>query len=308
LTLYLDVIWLLNLLVDFFLLWLTGIILKRQYALWRIGLGSLIGSIIILLAFSPYATLIGNPLMKLLFSIIMVYSAFGYRRLRYYLSNLLMFYFVTFFTGGILIGTHYFISFDPGTESSMLLASIRGFGDPISWVFVMLALPLAWYFSKGRVDSIEQVKIQYDQLLTVSIKIEDFQCTVNGLVDSGNQLQDPISKSPVMILSIAEIEGIIPEEVRALCHDIDEIFSGEKNIDTRWSDRMRIVPAQSVGRKSQLLAAIKPDSLILKDHESEWAIPNGLIAFREDSLSADGNFQAIVHPKMASRKPVLNVS
>ncbi|PFA68965.1 sigma-E processing peptidase SpoIIGA [Bacillus sp. AFS015802] len=307
-TLYLDVIWLLNLLVDFFLLWLTGIILKRQYTLWRIGIGSLIGSIIILLAFSPYAHFAGNPFFKLSFSIVMVYTAFGYRRLRYYVSNLLMFYFVTFFTGGILIGTHYFISFDPSRESSMLLASIRGFGDPISWVFVMLALPFAWYFSKGRVDSIEHVKLQYDQLLEVIIQIEDFHCTVSGLVDSGNQLQDPISKSPVMILSIAEIEGEIPEEMKALCHDVDEIFSGEKHIDTRWSDRMRIVPAQSVGRNSQLLAAIKPDSLILKDHESEWAIPNGLIAFREEPLAADGHFQAIVHPKMASRKPVLNVS
>ncbi|NMH71268.1 sigma-E processing peptidase SpoIIGA [Bacillus sp. RO3] len=307
-TLYLDVIWLLNLLVDFFLLWLTGIILKRQYALWRIGIGSLIGSFIILLAFSPYAHLSGNPLMKLLFSIIMVFSAFGYRRLRYYLTNLLMFYFVTFFTGGILIGTHYFISFNPGAESSMLLASIRGFGDPISWVFVMLALPLAWYFSKGRVDSIEHVKIQYDQLLQVSIKIEEFHCTVNGLVDSGNQLQDPISKNPVLILSIAGVEGEIPDEVLSLCHDVDEIFSDNKDMDTRWSDRMRIVPAQSVGRKSQLLAAVKPDSLILKDHESEWVIPDALIAFREEALSADGNFHAIVHPKMASRKPVLNVS
>ena len=219
-----------------------------------------------------------------------------------------MFYFVTFFTGGILIGTHYFISFDPSRESSVLLASIRGFGDPISWVFVMLALPLAWYFSKGRVDSIEHVKLQYDQLLEVSIKIEEFHCTVNGLVDSGNQLQDPISKSPVMILSIAEIEGGIPDEMKALCHDVDEIFSGEKQIDARWTDRMRIIPAQSVGRKSQLLAAIKPDSIVMKDHEAEWAIPNGLIAFREEPLSADGNFQAIIHPKMASRKPVLNVS
>ncbi|MBN8191546.1 sigma-E processing peptidase SpoIIGA [Bacillus sp. NTK074B] len=307
-TLYLDVIWLLNLLVDFFLLWLTGIILKRQYALWRIGIGSLIGSIIILLAFSPYAHFTGSPFVKLLFSVVMVFSAFGYRRLRFYLSNLLMFYFVTFFTGGILIGTHYFISFDPSRESSMLLASIRGFGDPISWVFVMLALPLAWYFSKARVDSIEHVKLQYDQLLEVNIKIDNFQCTVTGLVDSGNQLQDPISKNPVMILSIAEIEGEIPHEMRALCHEVEEIFSGEKEIGTRWSDRMRIIPAQSVGRKSQLLAAIKPDSLVLKDHESEWIIPNGLIAFREEPLSADGNFQAILHPKMAMRKPVLNVS
>jgi stage II sporulation protein GA (sporulation sigma-E factor processing peptidase) len=306
-TLYLDVIWFLNICVDFILLWLTGLILKRQYALWRIAVGSLIGSAIIILSFSPYAYVVGNPLVKLLFSLLMVYSAFGYKRLRYYLTNLLMFYFVTFLTGGILIGAHYFLTFDPGAETTVLLASIKGFGDPISWIFVMLALPIAWYFSKGRMDSVEHVKIQYDQLVDVIIKIGEFEFTVKGLVDSGNQLQDPITKSPVMIVSISSLKDTVPEEIQILCEEAEDIFSGQKNLEIQWSDRLRIVPAQSVGRKSQLLAAVKPDSITLKDHESSWSA-NGLIVFRQEPLSADESFGAIVHPRMASGKPVQNVS
>jgi stage II sporulation protein GA (sporulation sigma-E factor processing peptidase) len=306
-TLYLDVIWFLNICVDFILLWLTGLILKRQYALWRIAIGSLIGSAIIILSFSPYAYVVGNPLVKLLFSLLMVYCAFGYKRLRYYLTNLLMFYFVTFLTGGILIGAHYFLTFDPGAETTVLLASIKGFGDPISWVFVMLALPIAWYFSKGRMDSVEHVKIQYDQLVDVSIKIGEFEFTVKGLVDSGNQLQDPITKSPVMIVSISSLKDAVPEEVQILCEEAEDIFSGQKNLEVQWSDRLRIVPAQSVGRKSQLLAAVKPDSITLKDYASSWSA-NGLIVFRQEPLSADESFGAIVHPRMASGKPVQNVS
>jgi stage II sporulation protein GA (sporulation sigma-E factor processing peptidase) len=306
-TLYLDVIWFLNICVDFILLWLTGLILKRQFVLWRIAIGSLIGSAIIILSFSPYAYVVGNPLVKLLFSLLMVYSAFGYKRLRYYLTNLLMFYFVTFLTGGILIGAHYFLTFDPGAETTLLLASIKGFGDPISWVFVMLALPIAWYFSKGRMDSVEHVKIQYDQLVDVIIRIGEFEFTVKGLVDSGNQLQDPITKSPVMIVSVSSLKDAVPEEVQILCEEAEDIFSGQKNLEVQWSDRLRIVPAQSVGRKSQLLAAVKPDSITLKDHESSWSV-NGLIVFRQEPLSADESFGAIVHPRMASGKPVQNVS
>ncbi|MGR3763777.1 sigma-E processing peptidase SpoIIGA [Rossellomorea sp. NS-SX7] len=306
-TLYLDVIWLLNVCVDFILLWLTGLLLKRQFALWRIAIGSLIGSAIIILSFSPYAYVVGNPLVKLLFSLIMVYSAFGFKRFRYYLTNLLMFYFVTFLTGGILIGAHYFLTFNPGTEATVLLASIKGFGDPISWVFVMIALPIAWYFSKGRMDSVEHVKIQYDQLVDVAIKIGDYEFSVKGLVDSGNQLQDPISKTPVIIVSISSLKDSVPEEVSMLCEEAEDIFSGQLNLEVEWSDRLRIVPAQSVGRKSQLLAAIKPDSIILKDHESSWS-SSGLIVFRHEPLSADESFGAIVHPRMASGKPIQNVS
>ncbi|WP_064093788.1 sigma-E processing peptidase SpoIIGA [Rossellomorea aquimaris] len=307
-TLYLDVIWLLNLLVDFILLWFTGIILKRPLVYWRIGIGSLIGSIIILLAFSPYSPITGNPLVKLLFSIVMVFATFGFKRLRYFLTNLLMFYFVTFLTGGILIGTHYFLQFDPSAKSSVLLASIKGFGDPISWTFVMLVLPIAWYFSKGRIESIEHVKIQYDQLVDVTIQINNFQVNIKGLVDSGNQLQDPISKSPVMIVSLSEVLGDIPEEVHTLCGEIDDFFTNQNSIDSSWSDRIRIIPAQSVGRSSQLLAAIKPDLLKVKDTDTEWVVSNGLVVFRSDALSADGNFQGIVHPKMISQKPIQYVS
>ncbi|MCA1053429.1 sigma-E processing peptidase SpoIIGA [Rossellomorea aquimaris] len=306
-TLYLDVIWLLNLFVDFILLWLTGLILKRQYALWRIAVGSLIGSVIIVISFSPFAHVVGNPLVKLLFSLIMVYSAFGFKRFRYYAANLLMFYFVTFLTGGILIGAHYFLTFDPGAETTVLLASIKGYGDPISWVFVMLALPIAWYFSKARMDSVEHVKIQYDQLVDVLVKIGEFEFTVRGLVDSGNQLQDPISKTPVMIVSIEGFKETVPEAVHVLCEEAEDIFSGKRNLEEQWTDRLRIVPAQSVGRNSQLLAAIKPDSIMLKDHESNWP-SSGLIVFRQEPLSADDSFCAIVHPKMTAGKPVQNVS
>jgi stage II sporulation protein GA (sporulation sigma-E factor processing peptidase) len=308
LTLYLDVIWLLNLLVDSILLWLTGLFLKRQLSLWRVVFGGLVGSLIILLSFSPYAYISGHPLIKLLFSVIMIYIAFGYKRLRYFTTNLLMFYFTTFLTGGIIIGTHYFIGFDPSAESSIVLASIRGFGDPISWIFVMFALPLSWYFSNGRIKSIKTVKIQYDQLVDVVISLDNTILKFRGLIDSGNQLQDPITKQPVMIVSTKGLENKLPQSILALSTDVADLFTEGNVFDTAWSDRMKFIPAQSVGRKSQLLAAIKPDAIILHQGGVEWQVSNGLIVFRAESLSADNSFQAIVHPKMMAEKPIQHVS
>ncbi|MHC8521738.1 sigma-E processing peptidase SpoIIGA [Rossellomorea sp. H39__3] len=306
-TLYLDVIWLLNLLVDCALLWLTGIILKRRYALWRIGSGGLIGSTIILMAFTPLSHLSGSPLVKLSFSVVMVWVAFGFKRMKFFLANLLMFYFVTFLTGGILIGVHYFISFDPGAEASTLIASVRGFGDPISWVFVMLVLPLAWYFSKSRVDHLEYAKIQYDQLVDVSIQFGEYNIRVKGLIDSGNGLQDPIGKKPVMILSLSRLKDEVPDEFIRMAGNVNELLS-EDSIDSVWSDRMRLIPAQSIGKTGQLLAALKPDRIMLKDSGAEWEVSNGLIAFREEPLSPDHQFEAIIHPQMAARKPVDHAS
>src|SRR5690606_10931898 len=119
-----------------------------------------------------------------------------------FMKCLMTFYLTTFLIGGSLIGIHYFIQFDFDLASSVALASIEGFGDPISWLFVLLGFPLVWHFSRQQFEMIEMTKIQYDQIVTVELELGGMQLKLKGLVDSGNQLYDPISKIPVMIASI----------------------------------------------------------------------------------------------------------
>ncbi|MEM5593652.1 sigma-E processing peptidase SpoIIGA [Niallia circulans] len=117
---------------------------------------------------SPYSN---HPISKLLFSIVMVATAFGYKRFRTYIQALMIFYLATFLIGGTLIGAHYFIQFDFDLSSSVLLASIKGFGDPISWLFVLLGFPIVWYFSRRNLEGMEVTKIQYEQIIDVIFQI-----------------------------------------------------------------------------------------------------------------------------------------
>ena len=75
-VIYLDVIWLLNLLVDSMILWMTSLILKRTVKWWRILIGGFIGSIIIFLPLTPIGYLAGNVFVKLSFSLVMVAAVF----------------------------------------------------------------------------------------------------------------------------------------------------------------------------------------------------------------------------------------
>ena len=171
LAMYLDIIWLLNFLFDSLLLYLTAIILKRDIVLWRILMGGFIGSSIIILSITPYNATFSHPFMKLVFSILMVLAVFGYKRFKFFLTGLMTFYLTTFLIGGSLIGIHYFIQFDMNLSTSLFLANVKGFGDPISWLFVVLGFPLAWHFSRKNFERIEMTKIQYDQLVVVEITI-----------------------------------------------------------------------------------------------------------------------------------------
>ena len=99
----------------------------------------------------------------------MILIVFGFKRFKYFITGLMIFYLVTFLVGGSLIGVHYFIQFDVNLTSSVVLASVKGFGDPISWLFVVLGFPIVWHFSRKSFEKVEVAKIQHSQLIMVSI-------------------------------------------------------------------------------------------------------------------------------------------
>jgi stage II sporulation protein GA (sporulation sigma-E factor processing peptidase) len=272
--------------------------LKRKTRWWRIFAGGLVGSIIIFLSFSPLGSLAGNPFVKLIFSFVMILVSFGFKRLRFFFRAVLFLYLATFLTGGTLIGAHYFVQFDNQLSSDVFLASIKGFGDPISWLFVMIGFPVAWYLSKSGVEKLEVAKIQYDQIVDVNFSILDIHHSIKGLVDSGNQLYDPISKAPVMIISIQKIKESIPKEIIQMVEEPDDFIFGNREIPMEWESRVKIIPCRVVGKEHQLIIAFKPTSLEIVTKNGKHEIKKALISLTLQQLSAEDAFQCIVHPKM----------
>lgn len=295
---YLDIVWALNFLFDSLLLYLTAVILKRNVKLWRIFLGGFIGSLLILLMFSPFNVVAGHPFIKFLFSIFMVAAVFGYKRFKYFFNGLLTFYLLTFLVGGILIGAHYFLQFESSLSARAFIGLVQGFGDPVSWLFVLTCFPLAWHFSKKTLDSLEMTKINYNELVDVNIKIFRTELHMRGLVDSGNQLYDPISKMPVMVVSLSHLRGKVPEFLMEAAANPEGIISGETDFPGELKAKMRVIPCKVLGQEHHLLLAVKPDGVAIEKKGLSLRIKKCLVTFTIQQLSSDDRFQCIVHPKM----------
>ncbi|WP_449539931.1 sigma-E processing peptidase SpoIIGA [Ferdinandcohnia sp. Marseille-Q9671] len=297
-SIYLDVIWLLNFFFDALLLLLTALILKRKIVKWRIITGAFIGSLLVFFVVSPFATVGSHPGTKLLFSMVIVGVAFGYKRFRFFIQSLLTFYFATFMIGGGMIGVHYFLEFDVNAFDGTILTQSSGYGSPISWGFVLLGFPIIWYFSKNRIEDIETKKIHYDQIVPVTLEIDGLVLRLKGLVDSGNQLFDPITKSPVMILDTKKYEDQFPKLLIEQSKNI-ELLTGDITTETHeWESRVRLIPYRGVGQEHQFLLAIKPDRIIIHHENEEHVVKKGLMALNHTTLSTDGEYDCIVHPKM----------
>ncbi|MEK6453986.1 sigma-E processing peptidase SpoIIGA [Caldifermentibacillus hisashii] len=299
-TLYLDIIWLLNFLFDSMLLSLTGVILKRKIRKRKIFFGGLIGSIIVFAPFITNAALFFSPLFKIAISVLMVWIAFGFKRMRFFFTNLSAFYLLTFAIGGALIGLHYLFSFQYNAANALFLTNIRGFGDPISWLFVIIGFPILYFFSKDTFDKWETVKIEYENLVDVEISINNQTKQLRGLVDSGNQLYDPLTKKPVLIVSLKKTAGFFPKEVLAVFEDVHQLWK-ENELPSEWMNKISIIPYRVVGKDNLLLAAVKPDKVVIRADKKIYQTNRLLLAFINQTLSADDRFDCIIHPKILAQ-------
>lgn len=294
---YLDIIWLLNFCFDLLLILLTALMLKRRLKWLNIILAAIIGSSMVVLLFTPLSTIASHPLTKFFVSCLIALCAFGFGRFRFFIQNVLAFYFVSFVIGGTLLGTYYFFEFSFVFQDTLMMTNSNGFGDPISWAFVLVGFPIAWYYARHQFDQVEMTKIQYDQIVHVTITVAEKKVAMNGLIDSGNHLCDPITKVPVMIAETDHILHLIPEEIHPLltCENpLDKMHETEHS----FMNRLRVIPYRGVGQDHQFLFAFRPDKVSIEKEEGTLVIRKVLIGLNNRMLSSDGHYECILHPKM----------
>lgn len=86
---YVDLIFLINLVYDFLILNSVNLVLRRYIKVKRIFFGSLIGSIS---AFSIFIPLLNNIYVTIILSVIMLIITFGFKDIIYIKNNILYFY------------------------------------------------------------------------------------------------------------------------------------------------------------------------------------------------------------------------
>src|SRR5690606_28445734 len=135
-----------------------------------------------------------------------------------------------------------------------------------------------WYFSKNRIEDIETKQVFYDQIVAVKLVIDDVTLHLNGLVDSGNQLFDPITKSPVMILDTNNYEHLFPKTLIEQSKNIELLTNDTCAESHKWESRVRLIPYRGVGQEHQFLLAVKPDQITIYEGNKENSVKKGLVA------------------------------
>lgn len=271
-TVYVDVLFLVNLVMDYVLLWAVCAVMGLPRKKMRLGLAAALGAgwVCVIAIFSLPPTLEG-VLTWLGISSLMVWIACRPRKFSDLLNRLSVLYLVAFLAGGGLNIIYFHTSV--GVYLKQVILGIRkadssGMGVILGGIAMTLAVTKI-------LNTMEKQKKRRKNRYTAELYFGERRVLVDGFIDTGNRLKEPIT---------GKIVHILQEDVAA------SLMSGE---DKPMSF---LVPYRAVGTESGLLTAIRIDRMeLVAEDESRTVIMRPLFGLYQGKLSSNDEYQLILH-------------
>ena len=130
-----------------------------------------------------------------------------------------------------------------------------------------------------------------DMLCDMKITMNSKQIYVNAIIDTGNFLKDPISKSPVVVVEKGALCGKIDAEV---LDSLDNIISGEYISIDEQIPKIRLIPFTSLGRENGILVGMKADAVKINYDGREIYVKNVIIGIYNGKLSKNNRYAALI--------------
>lgn len=287
---YADVLWLVNLAMDWLLLAAVarfgGFITRRPRLAAAAVLGAFYG---VGLLFPALAVLYVLPL-PLVFSLLMLRVAFGrlpWRRFAW------------------LVGCFYLMGFAM-CGAVLSLRALAGLAwGAVSARWLLAAAAVAGVLAAVGVAAWRQMLQKYGMLAEAEVEFAGRSVRLSCFLDTGNNLREPLSGRPVMLAELTALRDVLPEELYRGLSELYRMY-GEKCRPYRlitelsgyeWGGRLLLLPFCSVGERGGLLLGFVPDGVRLAVAGENQPRQTGLIlALYPLPLKGLNGCRAIVHP------------
>ena len=261
-VIYIDILLVINLTVDYLVIFGTARLAGIRFSRIRGLAGALLGSVysVIILFDFPKAIFIFS---KIAVSVLIVQISFGKRKISELLKILLVFYICGFIFSGFMMLVNNIVHADSFfIKSGVVYFEFSAVGIVISGTLAFLLTEiLRRIFRRGEPESSFIAKIYYGGKVAV----------LKGFTDTGNNLSEPISGTPVAVTTATSVEKILPQKM----------LSALKKTDLSTEYGLRIVPCKSVSG-SVLISAFRPDRTVVLNEKGEFEIEDVMIAISEN--------------------------
>ena len=289
-TIYIDIIIVENLIMNYIILYATGIISKDKISYTRIFFASLIGAVYAVAEYILKLNIYSNIFVKIILSIVIIYIAFYPQNVKSLLKKLVLFYLTTFTFGGVATYLIYVLK-----PQNIIIKNGMYVGTYVLKVIFIGAivgtfiLIIAFKFAKNKIT-------KKDMICKVKIKLNGKEIVLDTMVDTGNMLKEPLTGNPVVVVEKTSLYDLMPKEI---LNNTELILGGDfgkipENIKNEYISRLKIIPFSSLGKQNGMLIGIKPERLEVINEQSEERKDNAIIGIYNKSLTKRGEYNALI--------------
>ena len=288
-TVYLDIVLLENLCMNYIILFATGYIMKLKMKQLRLVLSAMLGGIYAVIAYIKILPIYSSFAMKILLSVLMVHIAYNSKNIKNLLKQLVVFYLTSFAFGGAAFALLYFVRpqdilIRNGVYVGTYPIKIALLGGIVGFIITYIAFKVV----KTKLH-------KKDIIYNIEIHIKEKTLKLKAMLDTGNMLKDPISGMPVIVVAKQELYSILPKK---LLDNIDKLIGGEaenlleqveeKEIFTRF----RMIPFSSVGKQNGIMLGFKSDQVVIEKEDETHMKNNVIIGIFNQNLGK--NYSALI--------------
>lgn len=289
-TIYVDVVLIENLIMNYIILLATGLILKTKLKHLRLIIASLLGAIYSIVAYINFLEIYSNFFLKILLSVIIVYIAFNPQTMKKMWKSILIFYLTSFVFGGAAFALIYIIRpQDILMKNGLFLGTYPLKTVILAAIVAFIVIITAFTIVKTKVT-------KKDMFCNIEIKLNGKILKTKALIDSGNMLKEPITNTPVVVIERSLLYEYLPKEI---LNHLDDIIGGDlekipEEIRNQYISRLKLIPFSSLGKQNGMLIGIKPEYLKIIKEEQEIKKENVILGIYNKSLTKKGEYRALM--------------
>ena len=285
-TIYIDIVFFENLIMNSIIIYATSIILKLKPKMIRVVISSAIGSIYAIITYVTELSIYTSIISKGILAIVMVYIAFNPQNMKNMWKQLVIFYLTSFVFGGVALYLIYFIK-----PEDVFIKNGIFVGDYVLKAIFLGAI-IAFIIIKISIKFIKTKINAKDMFCKIKIKLNGKEIETKAMIDTGNLAKEPITNTPVVIVESSLLEKVLPKEI---LNSIDNILAGKLDgVKEEYISRLRCIPFSSLGKQNGMLLGIKADEIIVEKEEENKIYKNVIIGLYDKSLTKRGEYRALI--------------
>lgn len=289
-TIYLDVVLIENLIMNYIILYATGIILKIKIKHIRLIIASLLGAIYSIIAYMSVLEIYSSIILKIILSVVIVYISYNPQNVKQLWKHILIFYMTSFVFGGAAFALIYVV------KPQEIFMKNGLFLGTYPLKTILLGAIIAFFVIITSFKIVKSKISKKDMFCMVKVKINNKEIEAKVMIDTGNLLKEPISNTPVIVLEHTLLYDCIPKEI---LNNLENILGGEFNsvpeeIKNQYISKLKVIPFSSLGKQNGMLMGIKPEYIIVKNEDNEKKISNVIIGIYNKSLTKRGEYRGLI--------------